>query len=439
MSTPYDRIEQVTAHLKSGKTSKGELGTIGSKRPDDIVIVSALRTPITRARKGPLAAVLPEEYLAPLLAAVCDKVGLDKKLVDDIQVGNVLPAGGGANAARVAMLAAGLYGLQVSSGGAGRRAALLKAVATIASSIKAGYIDIGIGAGVESMTKFYGAGAMSEISENLVEQDPVIADVLIPMGITSENVAEDYKITRVEQDTFSAESHRRAAEAWKNGWFDEEVLKITVKGENGEVVADRDDGIREGTTAQTLGKLKPAFSEDGSTTAGNASQVSDGAAAVLLMRRSTAEKLKLPIQGKFVTFAVVGVPPRVMGIGPVSLVGFPGSASLNFDFHAQYLGKAYAIPVALHKAGLKKEQVDVFEINEAFASQAVYTVKKLGLDPKKVNPKGGAIAFGHPLGATGARQISTLLTELKRTGKKIGVTSMCIGTGMGAAAVFERE
>ncbi|KXS11708.1 3-ketoacyl-CoA thiolase peroxisomal A precursor [Gonapodya prolifera JEL478] len=412
----YDRLEQLSAHLKAGKTGKGELGQIGVKSPNDIVIVAALRTPITRARKGPLAAVLPEEYLAQVLAGVCDQVGLDKKLVEDVQVGNVLPPGGGANAARVATLAAGFpsetsvstVNRQCSSG--------LQAVATIASSIKAGYIDIGIGAGVESMTKFYGAGAMSEISDNLVESSTTIADVLLPMGLTSENVAADYKISRAEQDAFAAESHRRAAKAWKEGHFDEEVLKIKVKTDDGEVIADRDDGIREGTTKEALAKLKPAFSEDGTTTAGNASQVSDGAAAVLLMRRSTAEKLKLPIKGKLVTFAVVGVPPRVMGIGP-----------------------AYAIPIALHKAGITKNQVDVFEINEAFASQAVYCIKKLGLDPVKVNPKGGAIAFGHPLGTTGARQVATLLTELKRTGKKVGVTSMCIGTGMGAAAVFEAE
>lgn len=181
-------------------------------------------------------------------------------------------------------------------------------------------------------------------------------------------------------------------------------------------MADRDDGVRPGTTAEKLGKLRPAFDDDGTTTAGNASQVSDGAAAVLLMKRKTAQKLNLPILGKYVTSAVVGVPPRIMGVGP-----------------------AYAIPIAVQRAGITLDQVDIFEINEAFASQAVYSVEKLGIPAEKVNPKGGAIAFGHPLGCTGARQIATLMPELKRQGKKIGVTSMCIGSGMGMAAVFESE
>ena len=181
-------------------------------------------------------------------------------------------------------------------------------------------------------------------------------------------------------------------------------------------MADRDDGIRPGTTAEKLSKLRPAFDDDGTTTAGNASQVSDGAAAVLLMKRKTAQKLGLPILGKYITSAVVGVAPRLMGIGP-----------------------AYAIPIAVQRAGITLDQVDIFEINEAFASQAVYSVEKLGIPAEKVNPKGGAIAFGHPLGCTGARQIATLMPELKRQGKKVGVTSMCIGSGMGMAAVFESE
>lgn len=209
--------------------------------------------------------------------------------------------------------------------------------------------------------------------------------------------------------------------AQKNGWFKDEIVPIEAivmdaEGNESTVLADHDDGVRPGTTAEKLGKLRPAFDDDGTTTAGNASQVSDGAAAVLMMKRKTAHKLNLPILGKYVTSAVVGVPPRIMGVGP-----------------------AYAIPIAVARAGIQIADVDIFEINEAFASQAVYSIEKLNIPIEKVNPKGGAIAFGHPLGCTGARQLATLFPELKRQNKKIGVTSMCIGSGMGMAAVFESE
>lgn len=245
--------------------------------------------------------------------------------------------------------------------------------------------------------------------------------MIIYFSMTSENVAADFKVSREKQDAFAADSHRKAEQAQKNGWFKEEIVPyqatiIDADGNEKTVLADRDDGVRPGTTAEKLGKLSPAFDDEGTTTAGNASQVSDGAAAVLLMKRKTAEKYGLPVLGKYITSAVVGVPPRIMGVGP-----------------------AYAIPVAVERAGITLDQVDIYEINEAFASQAVYSVEKLNIPYEKVNPKGGAIAFGHPLGCTGARQIATLLPELKRQGKKVGVTSMCVGSGMGAAALFETE
>jgi len=218
----------------------------------------------------------------------------------------------------------------------------------------------------------------------------------------------------------AAESHAKAARAQKLGLFEEIIpITVTVKDESGaekKVTVTADEGIREGTTAASLGKLTPSFKKSGTTTAGNSSQVSDGAAAVLFMKRSTAEKLKLPVLARFRSFSVIGVPPKVMGIGP-----------------------AYAIPLALQQAGITKEDVDVFEINEAFASQATYSCEKLGLDQSKVNPLGGAIALGHPLGCTGARQIATILPELRRRKARFGVTSMCIGTGMGAASVIENE
>ncbi|CAO3608863.1 unnamed protein product [Cunninghamella echinulata] len=394
---------------------------VGVKSPEDVVIVSALRTAITRGRKGAYKDTLPEEMLSIVFKGVLEQTKLDPSLVNDITVGNVLGQGGIATNSRMAALHAGFpestsvstCNRQCSSG--------LQAIAQIASAIQTDLIEIGIGAGVESMTKGYGASSQAPSSGIIADSCETAADCLIPMGITSENVAAEFKITRQKQDEFSAESHRKAVEAQKNGWFKSEIVvaKATVEDKEGnesEVVADRDDGVRPGTTAEKLGKLKPAFDDEGSTTAGNASQVSDGAAAVLLMKRKTAQKLGLPILGKYVTSAVVGCPPKIMGIGP-----------------------AVAIPVAVEKAGLSIKDVDIFEINEAFASQAVYSIEKLQIPYEKVNLNGGAIAFGHPLGCTGARQVATLFPILKRTGKKVGVTSMCIGTGMGMAAVFENE
>lgn len=217
------------------------------------------------------------------------------------------------------------------------------------------------------------------------------------------------------------ESHKKAAHAQKQGWLNGEITpyETTVKMEDGstkKVMVDRDDGVREETTLEGLGKLKPAFQKNGTTTAGNSSQVTDGASCILLARRDVAQKLGCKIYGRIVSFAVAGVPPQVMGIGP-----------------------AFAIPAALEKCGLKIDDIDIFEINEAFASQATYCVNKLGVPKEKLNPKGGAIALGHPLGMTGSRMIVTLFHELERTKKKFGLVSMCIGTGMGACGVFERE
>ncbi|NXU98981.1 THIKB thiolase, partial [Cettia cetti] len=282
-----------------------------------------------------------------------------------------------------------------------------------------------------------------DISSNMMD-NPKARDCLIPMGITSENVAEKFGVSRKKQDAFALASQQnspavhlqniltfhtlflsysfftRAAKAQQMGLFKAEIVpvKTTVADNEGNkktITVQQDEGIRPSTTLEGLAKLKPAFKEDGSTTAGNASQVSDGAAAVLLAKRSKAAQLGLPVLGVLRSFAVVGVPPDVMGIGP-----------------------AYAIPVAVEKAGLTLNDIDIYEINEAFASQAVYCVEKLGIPMEKVNPLGGAIALGHPLGCTGARQVVTLLNELKRRGRRAyGVVSMCIGTGMGAAAVFE--
>jgi acetyl-CoA acyltransferase 1 len=357
--------------------------------------------------------------LAAVLKGVMDKSKIDPKLVGDIVVGQVLAPGGGATVARMASFLAGIpetvplaaTNRQCSSG--------LQAFATIAAGIKSRYYDAGIAAGVESMSRNDMVGAVGDLPE-AVQTNEKAAQCMIPMGITSENVAERFGVAREVQDRFSAESHKKAAAAQKAGKFDAEILPVTVTLKKGDetktVTISKDEGIRADTTFEGLSKLKPAFKQGGTTTAGNSSQVSDGAAAVLAMRRSLAKKLGMQVLGTFRAFAVVGVPPDVMGIGP-----------------------AFAIPEAVKQAGLTLNDIDVFEINEAFASQAVYCVQKLGIPVEKVNPNGGAIALGHPLGCTGARQISTLLYELKRRNARYGVISMCIGTGMGAAAVFEAE
>lgn len=408
------RLANLSSQLKPNEAKATD--TLLAKNPDDVVIVAAHRTAITKARKGGLRNTTTGEILASLLAAQLEKVGVDPSLFGDVVVGNVLNPSAGANDHRAAQLVAGIpdsvpfqaVNRQCSSG--------LMAVNNIATQIIAGQIDIGIGAGVESMTLNYGPGPVSTFPDRF-KDIPKAAACLIPMGITSENVAKEFHVSRADQDAFSANSYGKAEKAQKAGLFKEEILPIKVCDDNGnEYIVSEDDGIRKGVTAESLGKLRPAFDKDGSTTAGNASQVSDGAGSVILARRSFAQKHGLPIIGKFVHCRTVGVPPEIMGVGP-----------------------AFAIPAVLKDTGLAVDDVDIYEINEAFASQALYSIRKVGIDIEKVNPKGGAIAFGHPLGATGARQVSTLLTELHRTGKKIGVTSMCIGTGMGAASVIIAE
>ena len=381
----------------------------------------ALRTPITRGGKGGLKDTAAADLLVHTLVSLISRSHVDPSLVEDIAVGSVLPPGGGATEFRAAALAAGFpestavrsLNRQCSSG--------LQACVDIANAINAGMIDIGIGSGVESMSSQYGPGAVTEFSE-LLDSHTEAKNCKVPMGVLSEKMAKDRNISRDVQDAFAARSYQRAMKAQQDGKFNEEITPLTVKyvdpktDEERVLIVDKDDGIRPGITAESLGKIKPAFAKDGSIHAGNASQISDGAAAVLLMKRSTAERLGQKIVGKFVASAVVGVKPLLMGIGPWK-----------------------AIPVVLEKAGIAKDEVDVWEINEAFASQCVWCIKELGLDESKVNPNGGAIAFGHPLGCTGARQVSTLFNELGRSGKKVGVTSMCVGTGMGMAAVWVKE
>jgi acetyl-CoA acyltransferase 1 len=377
---------------------------------------------LTKAKKGALRDTAPEVLLAHVISDVCTKVKLDKGKVDDIVVGNVCQPGAGATTSRMASFLAGFP--HTTSVSAVNRfcSSGLQACADVYNAIKSGQYDIGIGSGVEQMSNFNMNDSVRAdlLSEDIFENENA-RNCLMGMGVTSDNVAAEFKITRQMQDEFASKSQAKAAAAQKNGEFATEItpIKVKVKGEDGketEVLVDKDDGIR-ATTAESLSKLKPAFDpKNGTTTAGNASQVTDGAAAVLLARRSVAKKLGLPILGRMHGFATAGVPPHIMGVGP-----------------------AYAIPEVLKRTGVKLSDIDIFEVNEAFASQALYSVIKLGIDQEKVNPRGGAIALGHPLGATGARQITSLFSQFKKTGKKFGCTSMCIGTGMGAAAVFESE
>lgn len=417
-----DRANRIISHLSGQPAFHNNVApnaTAGSSA-DDIVVCAALRTAIGRARKGSFKDTHPCTLLASVLKAVADQAGIDPKEVNEITCGNVLAAGAFAGEARMALFLAGFpdtttvhtVNRQCSSG--------LQAFASAAAAITAGQYEVAIAAGVESMSKNTMGGSAADLDPAVLSH-PEARQCLTPMGMTSENVAEKYGITREMQDAMASESHTRALRAQKEGRFDSEIVPVhtSIKGKDGKttkITVAKDDGPREGSTVERLAKLKPAFKKGGTTTAGNSSQTSDGAAAVLLMKRSKAQQLGCPILGKFTAFSVVGVPPAIMGIGP-----------------------AVAIPAVLAKTGDTVADIDVFEINEAFASQATMSVQACGIDMAKVNPNGGAIALGHPLGCTGARQIATMFAELKRTGGKKGLISMCIGTGMGAAAQFERE
>lgn len=399
------------------------------KSPNDVVFLTSLRTPVTRAKKGGLRDTYDHEMLAAVLKAILDRnPNLDPAKVQDIQIGNVLSELGGSKAGRMASLHVG-YPATSSFQTVNRACSSgLSAITGVAHAIATGMIDVGVGGGMESMTRNYGSRAIpTQLSPELKKSSVEDArDCIMSMGLTAENVAERYGVSRAEQDQLAANSHNKAAKAQQDGLFDGEIVPVTTRWrpnpevpENEEqITVSKDDGIRPGSTPEKLAGMKPAFKETGTATAGNSSQVSDGAAAALMMRRSTAAELGLTssIIGKWAGTQVVGCRPDEMGIGP-----------------------ALAIPKLLEYTGVNKEEIGIWEINEAFASQAIYCVKELGIDAEKVNPKGGAIALGHPLGATGARQLATLLPELERQGQELGVISMCIGTGMGMASLIVRE
>ncbi|RYM06069.1 acetyl-CoA C-acyltransferase [Sporolactobacillus sp. THM7-7] len=389
---------------------------------NEAVIVSAVRTPVGKAKKGSFAQTRPEDMgKAVLDAAIKRALGLQKKDVEDVIIGCAMPEGPqGMNVARILSLYAGFpkttAALTInrfcSSG--------LQAIAFAAERIMLGHAEVIIAGGVESMSHVPMTGFKPSPHPRIVEENP---DLYISMGHTAENVANRFGVSREDQDQFAVRSHRKAASAIRAGRFNEEIVPVPVRltgiddqGKRYErAFAFRtDEGVREDTSVEKLAKLPPAFSRGGSVTAGNASQMSDGAAAAAVMSRKKADRLGLRPLATFRSFAVAGVDPEIMGIGPVR-----------------------AIPKALKMAGVSLNDIDLFEINEAFASQCVQVIRSLNLDEDKVNVNGGAIALGHPLGCTGAKLTSSLIYELRRRGGGYGVVSMCIGGGMGAAGVFK--
>ncbi|CAJ2512576.1 Uu.00g055910.m01.CDS01 [Anthostomella pinea] len=411
--------ERVTSILKQ-LSPTSPVAAITSKSPDDVVITLAVRTPLCKAKKGGFKDTSLEYIMYALLKATRERMGFSPDLVEDVCMGNVSD-GKAAYKVRAALLAAGFPNTTAASSVNRFCSSGLKATADIAAGVATGAIEIGIAAGAESMTT--GGDALEQpFDEEVLKQSQEAVDCMMAMGWTSENVAKDFGVTRDAVDEFAAESFRRAEESQKFGWSTDEIVPITttVKGPDGEsktVTLTKDEGIRPGTTAAGLKKIRAAFPQWGPvTTGGNASQVTDGAAAVVLMKRSKAIELGLPVMAKYVGSTVAGLPPRIMGIGPT-----------------------VAIPKLLKQHHLTLDDCDVIEVNEAFGTMAVYTRDHLKIDWAKMNPRGGAIALGHPLGTTGARQIVTGLSECRRTKKKILLTSMCIGTGMGMAGLFVNE
>ena len=382
----------------------------------DVVILSGVRTPFGRGVKGSLKDTRPDDLAISVVQEALRRSQVAADLVEDVVLGCAFPEGEqGMNVARVVAMGAGLpadvpamtINRFCSSG--------VQAIAIIADRIAVGQIDVGIAGGLESMSMVPMSGAKPSLNPRLVESQP---DLFTPMGITAENVARKFGISRSEQDEFAYRSHQKAIAAQQAGYFNDEILPIetSIFDESGKaksVRLDRDELPRADTDPAKLAMLKPAFDPTGSVTPGNSSPLTDGAAAVVLASKDHAEGRKA--LGYFRSFAVAGVPPDIMGIGPVP-----------------------AIRKLLKKTGLSIADIDIFEINEAFASQAVYCAKELGVPGDRLNIHGGGIAIGHPLGATGARMTLTALRALAKTGGRYGIISMCIGGGMGAAALVER-
>ena len=388
----------------------------------EAVIVSAVRTAVGKAPKGTLKNTRPDDLGAAAIKEAVSRAGVDASLIDDVIMGCAFPeAEQGMNVARTAMIAAGLP-VETSAMTVNRYCSSgLQTIALAADRIRTGGADVIVAGGLETMS-------MIPMGGNVVRPNPAIVDTYpdyyLNMGLTAENLARKYEITREQADAFSFGSHQNALAATAEGRFNDEIVPMNVfvdeideggRVRRKEVVFAQDEGPRADTSVEGLAKLRAVFHVNGTVTAGNSSQMSDGAAASVVMSLDKANELGLKPLARFDSFATAGCLPEEMGIGPV-----------------------YAIPKALKMAGLTLDQIDVIELNEAFAAQGLSVMKVLEMDPDKVNVNGGAVALGHPLGCTGAKLTATVLQELKRTGKRYGMVTMCVGGGMGAAGIFER-
>ena len=388
----------------------------------EVVIVSSVRTPVGRAYKGTLRATRPDELAAVAIRGALDRVPqLDSKEVEDVILGCAMPeAEQGMNVARIASLRAGLP-VEVSAMTINRFCSSgLQAIAMAAERIGSGGADAIVAGGTESMSIIPMGGHKISPNPWLVENRP---DAYLSMGLTAERVAQRCGITREAADEFSLRSHQKAVAAIQAGKFDDEIVPVPVsfttpngsKPKRQEIIFKADEGPRADTSLEALLALKPAFHVKGTVTAGNSSQMSDGAAAAVVMSAERAQQLGIKPLARYVTFATAGYKPEEMGLGPV-----------------------FAIPKALRLAGLKLAEIDVIELNEAFAAQSLAVIQEAGLDPDRVNPNGGAIALGHPLGCTGAKLTATIIRELQRRKGRYGMVTMCVGGGMGAAGIFEK-
>ena len=389
---------------------------------NEVVIASAVRTPVGKAPRGTLRTTRPDDLAAVAIVGALARIPqLDKAEVEDVILGCAMPeAEQGMNVARIASFRAGLP--ITASGMTINRycASGLQSIALAADRIRGGGADVIIAGGTESMSSVPFGGNKISVNPWLVENYP---GSYMSMGLTAERVAAHYGITREAMDQFSFESHTKALHAIASGAFDDEIVPVDVvsavpdaKGKIKSTITSfmQDEGPRADTSFEALQKLKPVFHAKGTVTAGNASQTSDGAAAAVVMSRHRADALGIKPMARFVAFAYAGCDPEEMGIGPI-----------------------HAIPKVLKMAGLSLEDIDVFELNEAFAAQSLAVIKVLGIDPTKLNPNGGAIALGHPLGCTGAKLTATILREMQRRGARYGMVTMCVGGGMGAAGIFE--
>ena len=389
----------------------------------DAYILSAVRTPVGKALKGTLKATRPDEMAAAVLIAAVERVsGLETAQLDDVYIGCAMPeAEQGMNVARISMLRAG-FPSEVPAMTLNRFCASgLEAIAYAASRIQLGTAEVIIGGGTETMSLVPMGGHKVTPNPSLAEK---FSDVYMGVGLTAERVAERFNVSREDQDAFALSSHQKAVRAIKDKKFADEIVPLNVpvrrinsknKIEEKEVVFKIDEGPREDTTLEALAKLKPAFKVGGTVTAGNTSQMSDGAAALVLAGDKVVKELNVRPLAKIIAYATAGVDPDVMGIGPVA-----------------------AVPKALAQAGLSMDDIGLFELNEAFAAQSLYVVRELGIPEDKLNVNGGAIALGHPLGCTGAKLTCTLLHEMRRRQVEYGMVTMCVGGGMGAAGIFQR-